>query len=502
MILNKGIAFKLSLFILTGITIIFSIIFAYNYLFSRKIIIKNIEKNAKNLAYATVNKIDMVLYSVEKIPQNLSYFMESSIYMEPELMKLLRLVTENNPEIYGAAIAFEPYAYSINSLYFAPYFYKKKGKIEFKYVPYNYFYSDWYQIPKELNRPVWSEPYFGKAGGIVMSTYSYPFYKVINGKRRFMGVIAVDISLSWLQKIVASIKIEQSGYGFLISKNGTFITHPNPKLIMNETIFSVAEEKGDKLLRKIGRDMIQGKTGFVPFRSIHTGKMCWMVFSPLSSNGWSLGVLFPQKELMADITHLNHKVLFIAFVGFIVIFLLIVLIASSITSPLRRLSRLAQDIATGNLDIEIPPIKSKDEVGKLTDSFNYMKNSLKQYIKDLTKAIAEKERIESELKIAHDIQMGILPRLFPPFPDRSEFDIYATVEPAREVGGDLYDFYFIDHDHFCFAVGDVSGKGVPASLFMAMTHTLLKVIARKSITPGEILTELNNELIIKIILAR
>jgi len=112
----------------------------------------------------------------------------------------------------------------------------------------------------------------------------------------------------------------------------------------------------------------------------------------------------------------------------------------------------------------------------------------------LIEAYVEKERMEEALKLAHDIQMSMVPKIFPPFPERSEFDIFATLVPAKEVGGDLYDFFFIDNDHLCFAVGDVSGKGVPASLFMAVTKTLFRATASNGGTPGEILARLNAEI--------
>jgi serine phosphatase RsbU (regulator of sigma subunit) len=112
----------------------------------------------------------------------------------------------------------------------------------------------------------------------------------------------------------------------------------------------------------------------------------------------------------------------------------------------------------------------------------------------LTEAYVEKQRMEEALKLAHEIQMSILPKIFPPFPQRSEFDLYAMIEPAREVGGDFYDFFLTEDDHLCFAIGDVSGKGVPASLFMAVTKTLLRVIATRVRRPEAVLAELNNEL--------
>ncbi|MFH1123203.1 MAG: SpoIIE family protein phosphatase [Pseudomonadota bacterium] len=495
MLKNRGIALKLIILILASITVIFSFVLGYNYFFSRRIIIANIEKDAGHLALATVNHLDMVLRPVEKVPQNLAQFLGTFPYESGDIMSLVESVVEHNPEIYGATIAFEPYAYSATSLTFAPYFYKSGGKMEFTYIPYEYFDSDWYQIPKELDRPAWTEPYYDEgAGNIIMATYAVPFYRPGMGKREFLGVVTADISLDWLQEIVSSIKIGRTGYGFLISKNGTFVTHPDPNLVMNETIFSVAEARNDARMRALGREMVQGKSGFAPFRSLKTGKECWMVYAPLSANGWSLGVLFPKDELMADVATLNRTVLVISLIGLMFIVIVIVLIAGSITKPLRVLSRVAGIMGTGNLDIEIPPIKSGDEVGRLADSFNAMKGSLKKYISDLTETTAAKERIESELNIARDIQMGILHKIFPPFPHRHELDIWATLEPAKEVGGDLYDFFLMDEDHLCFAVGDVSGKGVPAALFMAIVMTLIKTKASESATADTILTRVNQAL--------
>jgi sigma-B regulation protein RsbU (phosphoserine phosphatase) len=506
MLKNKGIAFKLISLVLLSIGLIFISIFIYSYFFSRQIIVQKIRENAFHLTQSMVYRIDGVLKSLEKIPEGLACFLEHGFYplfvehgfyAQKELLKILEEVVKNNPEIYGCIVAFEPYAFNKKMLYFAPYFYKKNDKVNFTYIGgenYQYFYWDWYQLPKILKRAVWSEPYYGKGGGILMSTYSVPFYRVVNGKREFWGVVAVDISLSWLQNLVSSIKVAQTGYGFLISKNGTFITHPQKKLIMNETIFSLAEERHTPYLREIGKKMIHGEKGFVPVNSIVTGKRCWLAYTPLPANGWSLGVLFPQMELMADVTKLNRHVVCLGILGLLFLSGVIILIAGTITRPLRALTSVTRKLATGDLDIEIPYLDLKDEVGELAKAFDYMKKSLKAYIKNLQETTAAKERVESELKIAADIQLSMLPRTFPPFPDRGEFDIFAIMEPAKEVGGDFYDFFFVDKDKLCFLIADVSGKGVPASLFMAILKFLLKTEALRRMPPEKILFQVNNTL--------
>jgi len=498
MLKNSGIAFRLAFLILTSSTLIFGGIFGYNYYFSRKIIEKDIMANAENLTLSAVNKIEAVVSAVEKIPENLAYFLEYTGCDGEETLKLLRSVVAGNSEIYGATIAFEPYSFNKDFLYYAPYFCKSGGEIKLSYLgndSYRYFYWDWYQIPKELKRPVWSEPYYDEGGGnIIMSTYSVPFYKNTGGERKFAGVVTADMSLLWLQDIVSSIKIGKTGYAFLISRNGVFVTHPEKDVIMNETIFSLAEARKDPLLRKTGKNMISGNSGFVPFTSILTRKKCWMAYAGIPSTGWSLGALFPQNELTRDIRNLSRLVFVFGGIGFIFLFLVISLIAGSITRPLRNLARATRDIGKGNLDFKLLPVKTKDEVGDLSASFAYMRDALKKYIKELTETTKVKERIESELKIAHNIQMGIVPKAFPPFPSRKEFDIYATLVPAREVGGDFYDFFFVDEDRLCFVIGDVSGKGVPAAIFMAMAKALIKAAAGQVKNPGETLAIANREL--------
>jgi sigma-B regulation protein RsbU (phosphoserine phosphatase) len=497
---NKGIAFKLVLFFTLSSACIFAAIFSYNYFISRQMIEKGIKENSSNLITTTTNKIEVLLGATQKIPENIAYFLENSTNDEQELFQVLYAIVENNAEIYGAAIAFEPYMFKKDQEFFAPYFYKAYGGINFKYLDryYNYFLWDWYQIPRELGRPQWIEPYFGEGGGILMSSYSVPFYKKIGNKRQVAGVIVVDISLESLRNIVSSIKILKSGYGFLISKNGTFVTHPIKEFIMNETIFTIAEAREDNNLREVGRKMIRGESGIAPMwvKSAVTGKSCWMAYVPIKSSGWSLGILFPQDELMADITNLNEIVLFLGITGLFLLAVAVVFIARSITGPLRHMAKATEHIGSGNFDIELPPVKTGDEVGRLSEAFSFMKESLKEYITELTEATASRERMESELKIAHDIQMGILPKKFPPFPEKTEFDIYAMIKPAKEIGGDFYDFFFIDDEQLCFVIADVSGKGIPAALFMALTKTLIKAKATMGLTTDKIISRVNEDLCI------
>jgi len=171
-----------------------------------------------------------------------------------------------------------------------------------------------------------------------------------------------------------------------------------------------------------------------------------------------------------------------------------VFVVRRLTSPVSLLCTGAKVIGSGEYQTSVinPVARRNDELGELARTFQDMVESLKLHMKELERTTAAKERIESELRVATEIQTSMLPRTFPPFPDRKEFDIFATMTPAREVGGDFYDFFFTEENKLCFLIGDVCGKGIPAALFMAISKTLLKTEALRGLSPEQILTRVND----------
>ena len=496
---RTSLAVKLGFLVLAGTSLVFAAAFYYNHILSRRNILRNAETNARNLAGATVSRIEAVFNGVEKIPGYMALCMEQCVWTRADLIALIRNGVMANPDIFGSTMAFEPYAFDPQSRFFAPYCCRRGADIRQSWLgsdQYQYFYWDWYILPKELRRPVWSEPYFDEGGGkVIMTTYSVPFYRTINGQRQFQGIVTADIALDWLVKMVSSVSYLKTGYAFLISRNGVFVTHPDKSLIMRQSIFDMAEGTTNAPVRQVGLAMVRGATGFVRLESPFLGKTSWLYYAPLKSPGWSLGVLFPEDELFADAQRMGRNILLIGVVGFIGLFLIIVLISAVVTRPIRALARTTAEIARGNLDIKLPLVQSHDEVGELSYAFENMRVALKEYIAGLTEATAARERLESELKIARTIQMSFLPKHFPPFPEQAEFDLYARLEPAKQVGGDLYDFFLLDDQHLFFSIGDVSDKGVPAALFMAVTKTLMKGIAMQGgLDPAGVLEHVNKEL--------
>jgi signal transduction histidine kinase len=386
---NHGLAFKIVFLIFLSNALIFAVIFVFNYKISKNIIEKNIQESALNLTSGTVTKVEKILTSVERGPRTLKDLIEAGNISESMITNYQKIVLENNPEIFGMTVSFEPYMFDKNKKYFAPYSYKEKNKIEKTYLGnklYDYFSMDWYQIPKELQKPTWSEPYFDEGGGnIIMSTFSVPFYQIINGQKKFAGIITADVSLDWLHQIVSSIKVLETGYGILISKSGTVVAHPDSKLIMNESVFSLAEELNSPDMREMGRSMIKGETGFAKFelKNLKTGKYSRTFYSPITANGWSIGIVYPTDELYADVYHLNNVVFILGFTGLIFLLLFIIFIAKSITKPLSKLAVASENFAKGNYDITLSESESKTEIGNLNNTFIFMQKALKDTINNL-----------------------------------------------------------------------------------------------------------------------
>lgn len=496
--IRNSLALKFAILILVFSTLILGAVAANSYFYSRNLIVSLAEELSRTRGREVANQLAVILKPVEQTVRNIALAMEDLQLSGNKISSLTQLVVENNENIFGMAIAFKPNGFSRDRLFFAPYSYRENNGVKTKQLgnsEYHYFTMDWFQLPGELGHPVWTEPYFDKSGAnAFMTTYSAPFYLVQDGKKTFAGVITADITLEWLQKLMSTIKLYDSGYAMLISRNGTFIYHPRAELLFKESVFSLAEKLDDPKLRQIGQDMIEGRTGFLKWVNPRDRTVNFLLYMPLPVDGWSLALFFPVREVLQSVNDLARNTLLIGIIGFLLLTAAIVLISRRVTRPIHDLANAAQEIAGGNLNSVLPKARSHDEVGNISESFGFMQRSLREYIADLETTTRQKERIESELRIAHAIQMGILPKIFPPFPEHDEFNIFASLDPAREVGGDLYDFFFIDKHRFCFLIGDVSGKGVPAAFLMAVTKTLLKVVAEQGVDPGEILEKVNNDL--------
>ncbi len=497
MIKKNTLSFRIIIRVLLITISLFVLILSVYTYFNRNIIRTAARENAIQLGNALQSDIEHILLPLEKIPQMVSTTMEMGLFDKNSLYMVLESIVKNNKEVFGAIIAFEPDFFPEEGRYFAPYAFRDGDDIRSIVLggpQYEYFYMDWYQIPKVLERPYWTEPYFDEGGGeIIMATYSVPFYTRIDGERRLAGIATVDVELDYLTEIVTDVQIFESGYAFLISRNGVALAHPQPGQVMNESIFSAAADWGEPLLREIGRSLMHGESGFRKY-NLQGQDKSWIYYTNLPGSGYSIGVIYPEAEMMAPLQRMTFILLILIVAGLGLLTFAIVRSVNQLAAPLAHFATSARLIADGDFNVKLPEIKTKDEMLELHNAFSHMQDQLAEYVANLKETTAAKEKIESELRIAREIQLAMIPHSFPPFPDMPQVDLAAMLKSAREVGGDLYDFFTIDKNRFCFAIGDVSGKGVPASLFMAVTRTLLRSIADKVTSPAEMVNSLNKSL--------
>ena len=488
---------RLSLWTVVFAALVFNLSLALVAIRSRDTIRQEAIKTANQVLDNTVLRTNYILEDVESLADNLEWLIYKDIDNPDAMLELSRNIVLNNTFLNGCSISFEPDFYPQKGRYFSAYS-NNNGRYVYTMQEgsddYQYFYLNWYMLPKLLMQPCWTEPYTDQEEGdeatmdLAMNvSYCKPL-TAADGS--FIGVVSLDISLKWLSETISSVKPYPNSYAFLVGRGGTYLVHPDPEKLFYQTIFteSLVNRISPEQMQ-LGQDMLAWKEGMSNFNI--NGKSSYITYKPLMTTGWSLAIVCPESDIFGGYNRLRNVLLVSIILGLTLMFLVMNYLIRRQLEPLSRLAKSAEVMASGNLDADIPHMERKDEIGTLNRAFRYMQVSLRDYIDKLTTATAKRERIEGELQIARDIQMGMVPRNFPAFPGRTDIDLYASMSPAKEVGGDLYD-YFIKDGRLYFCIADVSGKGVPASLFMAVVRNLFRVVASEGQPPEEIARRIND----------
>jgi sigma-B regulation protein RsbU (phosphoserine phosphatase) len=373
----------------------------------------------------------------------------------------------------------------------------------------------WYIGAKEKGDVYWSDVFLDSSGRGLSLSCSMPFYDERDGALK--GVAGCGARLAGIGAIIEETKVDRGGYAFLLNDKGELILSPllddysldgDGNLFLQN--FFDSEEAP---LRGLAERMTKGENGIVQLEL--NAEDVYVGYAPLSVNNWSVGVVVDRNDVLAPVNEMREQILALrdtternmrANTTLLVVLLLVCSLfavvaaialslrfANRITDPIIRLNRGVQAVSEGNLNAEIA-VCADDEIGQLATAFNAMTLRLKDYIRHLSEVTAERERIAAEMNVAQKIQTSMLPSVFPPFPDRKEFDLYAEMRPAKEVGGDFYDFFLIDENRLGVLVADVSGKSVPAALFMVIAKTLLRNRLRFGQSPEEVFFTVNNQL--------
>ena len=423
------------------------------------------------------------------------------------------IIEENiqNPDkvrdIINRMLRINPYMRSCG-IYFVEGYYPQKGRL---YAPYasrrdsiikesqdasdqgnDYVKDQWFKDAIASKTGYWAKPFHDNdSAKTPLVSYLLP----IRDKRdSTVAVMGVDLSLAWMNEKIQIVNPKNDSaawepnynfYYYITDSTGTYVVHPDTKRMANEKIQHFKKNIKDE---DIDSATINDSNGE---HFILDDEKVIVCSQEVKYTGWTIAFVLP--ELIIDI--IGYSI-----AGFSVIFLVLGLLVvyffgrrsiKKSVKPLQQLAMTADEVAKGNFNTALPEVNTHDEIHQLRDSFAQMQLSLAQYVEDLRNATAMKAAIENEMKVAHDIQMSMLPKTFPPYPERTDLDIFGSVTPAKGVGGDLFDFYIRDEQLF-FCIGDVSGKGVPASLFMAVTRSLFRNISQHVSEPSQIVNALNN----------
>ena len=412
------------------------------YLYFQREIKKEASLRAESELRSAENKIMDVVNQAEAAVRNSLWVAEWCLEYPDSLERIPQRVVSENPVVVGSTMALVPGSNPQYPLY-APYVARDLETGELRTLSlateeYDYPSTEWFTKPIELNDSYWSEPYFDENGGeMLMTTFSMPV-KDKNGE--VAAILTADISLDWLTELIGGIKVYPNAFNMVVSRSGQIMVCPVETLVMQATIDQIALESEDyEALDIVNRAMLSGQSGEMPVR--YQGETNHVYFAPVERTGWSLSIVLPEKELYSGVRRIGMIVKLLQLLGLAMLIVILRVVA---------------------------------------------KNQVKyQQMNE------QKERMENELYIAREIQMAMIPKTFPPFPDRTDLDFAASIVPAKEVGGDLYD-YFIRDEKLFFCIGDVSGKGIPASLVMAVTRSLFRAMSAHETSPQSIVTAMND----------
>ena len=490
--IRRKLSVRVSLWVVFFAAIIFNVALGFLFYQSREAVRQEAISRATTILDKTSLRVEGILNRVVVASNMTKWLVERHPDKADSMFVYSRGMLLNNPDFYNCSIAFEPYYFKDKGRYFSAYT-KHIGDsvrtIQGGNDHYQYFFVDWYLMPQLLGKPCWTEPYMDLDVATNTSEMVTSYCQTIKDKHgQVIGVINTSLSINWLSQTISAVKPYPNSYSIMIGRGGTYFVHPDTTKITRQTIFTQTLEQPDTALTALGYAMQRGEEGMKHMNI--NGKDSYVFYKPLGQTGCSMAIVCPESDIFAGFDRLRRTIMTIVTVGLLLMLYLFIRIITRELKPLQRLAHEAETIASGQFDAELPDFQRIDEIGQLSHSFGNMQQSLVKYIDELKNTTAQKASIESDLRIASGIQMGMLPEKFPTREDRDDVQLYASLTPAKEVGGDLFDFYFRDEKLF-FCIGDVSGKGVPASLFMAVTRSTFRTVSAHESMPDRIVMTMN-----------
>jgi sigma-B regulation protein RsbU (phosphoserine phosphatase) len=478
----RSIASRLALWVLIGSTLVLATVGTLLFSLVRTQILQHTHHEAAALAAHAGSqiqaRIDRVAVSAQMLAAIISNRQDGA---EP----MLRDALLANHDIDGLAAVFKPSPKPSEAPPYSPFVSDlDNGTLTSRNLSQDakpYWNSTWFLGGLGCTDGCWQRPFFSLSRHRQLINYSMAI--VHDGHP--IGIINADVTLDWLSHILGNLDKPDGAYAFVLDSDGDYLAHDNAALVGKRGTAALLDVLASDRPESVRLPVAQNPLAHGPV---------WVYSAPIEGTRWRLGLVVPESRIYAGVRHIFLLSLVLGLLALLGVALITLLITRRTMAPLGTLTDRAEHVARGELDFELPPIGHHDEVGRLTHSFDQMRRELALHLENLARVAREKQRLASELEIAHQIQIGLLPSEHYLDAVCAYFELHAALRPARAVGGDLYSYFMLDPQRFFVMVGDVSDKGIPAALFMAQTITLAKALAPRAQTPRSLLQLLNLEL--------
>ena len=468
---KKRISYRLSIYILSTTIVVISAIVLLNYRYTKRMLMQHIEESAINKSELIISSVAKQVVRSQEITRNVAN--QSLYYLKHnDLRFFLKNVLEANQILNGIHVDLKPEF--------------SNGRFPIHYTAYKTSdsimcsdsgnkcifeqYSDFYKQLEISPNGFWTEPYVCKRNN-KQAVISFSFPIKLPGTEQIVGNASGEIAMDFINEVVSGIKIGKEGVSFIINRAGLFLTHPVNEWIMKKNLFDLPAKilPGNILELKSLIEKGQHGSGY-GYPEMYNYRKAWFYFAPMPYTNWTVIILIPEKQMFFDLWIVFRQIATVSLIGTLLIFIIFIFIFQRTLNPLLQITKDIQSFSFEGKKED----KVKNEIVALVESLEELQTRYLQFQQEQNQTKKDKRRFEKEMKSAKEIQFNIIPSGYPAFPDRVEFDLFAVLNPAQIIGGDLYDYFFIDKNHLLFTIGDVSGKGIPASLFMAVAHTLIK----------------------------
>ncbi len=479
---KHSLKFKLNAGILTFICVAFLSLAIFISKYSAPILKAQLDDNAQKSIETYVADFTHLTVLAERVILNtkntLSQMSEDNINAIRMLLNsAIKTVIHTDLDFTNAWLyVFNPEDVSSGDLYIST-DYDEDNVIDFNVEHISNLYDrfPWFkEVPKKEDI-YWSEPYLDTKTNKTVFTCLIPF-KFIK-QTDFNGLLALTIDLTDIQESINNFSFYETGKLILLSRTGLYVTYPDPDVALKLTIFELADKLNEPKLNFIGQELLAGRGGQVILPKVPVFKNSPAVFfyAPIKNLGWGFGLVYAQHEFLKPIRQFQIIIAIALLVSVLLLMLLINWICHYSTKQLLTLSHIAAQYGRGNFAQNFKFIPDSSDIGTLAKALSNMRTNLLNYLDKERKAASEEQKNQSELDIARHIQKSALSTTYP---ENSAFKIATTMIPARQVGGDFYDFFFVDENKFAIVIADVSGKGIPAALYMMKAITLIKNMSR------------------------